>query len=289
MKKLVRTISALALLLGAAGLALVSLRVGETPQIRISPSGKAIGMRGSVVVTATAGGRGLAGLRVEVEQKGRTTVVARVAHEPLAPWAFRGERRTKDELQADVGRSAVPDLASGEAIVRVVAERAPTFLRHPDPVVSEIRLPVRLAPPVLSLLSSQHYVAQGGSGVVVYKVGEGAVRDGVRAGSWFFDGKPLPGASGGERFALFGVPWDLADDKSIRLVAEDEAGNASEVAFVDQYFPKPPATDRIQLQDEFLNRVVPEIMAHSPGLADRGNALDNYLQINRELRKKNAG
>jgi murein DD-endopeptidase MepM/ murein hydrolase activator NlpD len=173
-------------------------------------------------------------------------------------------------------------------IVRVVAERAPTWIRHPDPVVTELELPVRLTPPSLSLVSTQHFVAQGGSGVVVYRVGEGAVRDGVRAGSWFFEGRPLPGAGGGERFALFGVPGDMADDKKVRLVAEDEAGNVSEVAFVEQYFPKPPTSDTIQLQDDFLNRVVPEIMAQSPGLADRGNLLDNYLQINRELRRKNA-
>ncbi len=278
----------LLLVSGSALLAFVSLRVGPAPEIRISPSGKALGMRGSVVVTVTAGGRGLAPVRIEVEQKGRTTVVARANHRPLAAWAFRGPRQTKDEIQADVGRSAVPDLANGEAIVRVVAERAPTWLRHPEPVVRELRLPVRLTPPSLSLVSTQHYVAQGGSGVVVYRVGEGAARDGVRAGSWFFPGRPLPGAAAGERFALFGVPWDLADDKTVRLLAEDEAGNVSEVAFVDRYFPKPAASDRIQLQDDFLMRVVSEIMAQSPGLADRGNVLDNYLQINRDLRRKNA-
>ena len=278
----------LVLLLGGAALALVSLRVGEAPQIAISPSAKTIGMRGSVVVTVMAGGRGLAMVRVEVEQKGRTTVVARADHRPLAAWAFRGAHQTKDEIQAEVGRAAVPDLANGDAIVRVVAERAPTWLRHPDPVVRELKLPVRLVPSSLALVSTQHYVAQGGSGVVVYRVGEGASRDGVRAGSWFFSGRPLPGAAAGERFALFGVPWDLADAKTVRLIAEDEAGNVSEVAFVDRFFPKPPDSDRIQLQDDFLNRVVSEIMAQSPGLADRGNLLDNYLQINRELRRRNA-
>lgn len=287
MKRLLKLLLLLLLVCGVAALALVTLRVGEAPRLSISPSGKAIGRRGSVVVTASAGGRGLAGLRVEVEQKGRTTVVARARHTPLPPWSFRGARATRDELQAEVGRRTVPELASGEATVRVVAERASTWLRHPDPVVSEIKLRVRLSPPSLALLSTHHYVAQGGSGVVVYRVGEGATRDGVRAGSWFFAGQPLPGGSG-ERFALFGVPWDAADDESIRLIAEDEAGNVSQVAFVDQYFEKPPAQDRIQLDDGFLNRVVPEIMAQSPGVVDRGNLLDNYLQINRELRRKNA-
>ena len=288
MKRLLKLVLALVLAFGLAALLLASLRVGPAPEVRISPSAKAIGMRGSVVVTATAGGRGLAGLRVEVEQKGRTTVVAHAEHKPLPPWAFRGHRDTREELQVDVGRKAVPDLAGGEATVRVVAERAGTWLRQPGPVVVELKLPVRLSPPPLSLVSTQHYVTQGGSGVVVYKVGDGASRDGVRVGSWFFSGRPLPGSSAGERFALFGVPWDMGDDKAIRLIAEDEAGNASEIAFVDQYFPKAPSTDTIKLEDAFMTRVVPEIVAQSPGLEDKGTPLDNYLQLNRELRKRNA-
>ncbi|HVO10153.1 MAG TPA: M23 family metallopeptidase [Vicinamibacteria bacterium] len=287
MKKLLLFVLLVVLVVGAGALAVVSLRVGPAPEVQISPSARAIGMRGSVLVTATAGGRGLAGLRVEVEQKGRTTVVARAVERPRAPWSFRGPRRTREELHADVGRNAVPDLAPGEAIVRVVAERAPTWLRHPDPVVKELKLPVRLVAPALSLLSTQHYVAQGGSGVVVYRVADTATRDGVRCGPWFFPGHPLPGGSG-ERFAIFGVPWDMGDDKAIRLLAEDDAGNTSEIAFVDQFFPKPPRLDTVQLQDEFLNRVVGEIMAQTPGLADRGSVLENYLQINRDLRARQA-
>jgi murein DD-endopeptidase MepM/ murein hydrolase activator NlpD len=288
MKKLLKLVLLLVLPLALAALAIVSLRVGPPPELRISPSAKAIGRRASVVVTASAGGRGLAGLRVEVEQKGKTTVVGRAEHRPLAPWAFTGAHDTRAELQAEVGRNAVPGLVSGEATVRVVAERASTWLRHPDPVVAEIKLPVRLSPPPLSLVSTQHYVTQGGSGIVVYRVGEGASRDGVRVGSWFFAGRGLPGGSSGERFALFGVPWDMGDGEAIRLIAEDEAGNASEVAFVDKYFPKPPANDTIKLDDAFIARVVPEILAQSPGLADKGSPLANYLQVNRDLRKANA-
>jgi murein DD-endopeptidase MepM/ murein hydrolase activator NlpD len=176
----------------------------------------------------------------------------------------------------------------GEAVVRVVADRAGTWLRRPGPAVSELRLPVRLVPPTLAAVSSQHYVAQGGSGVVVYQVGATAVRDGVRAGSWFFPGSPLPGGGKEDRLAVFGVPWDLADEAQLRLVAEDDAGNASEVAFVDRFFPKPPARDTIALDDAFLSKVVAEIRQQTAGLEDRGGLLENYLQINRDLRRRNA-
>jgi len=286
-----KTILKAALLLLAfvllAAFLVVTLRVGPLPSVEIRTEAKAIGPRTGLEVVASAAGRGLAGLRVELEQAGTTHVVARKAHRPLPPWAWSGERTETDKLRVEVGRNAVPGLVEGDAVVRVVAERAPTWLRHPEPAVKEVRLPVRLVPPTLALLSSQHYVAQGGSGVVVYRAGATAARDGVRAGSFFFPGAPLPGGGKEDRLALFGVPWDLSDPARLRLVAEDDAGNAAEIAFVDRFFPKPPARDTIALDDAFLAKVVPEIRAQTPGLEDRGSLLENYLEINRDLRKRN--
>ena len=288
MKTILKTaLLLLAALLVVAGL-VVTLRVGPAPLVEIRGEAKAIGSRTGLTVVASAPGRGLAGLRVEVEQGAVARVVAQKTHRPLPPWALSGARTEKEELRVEVGRSALPDLKEGEAVVRVVAERAPTWLRHPAPVIEELRLPVRLVPPALSLLSSQHYVAQGGSGVVLYRVGKSAARDGVRSGAWFFPGAPLPGGGPEDRLALFGVPWDLADDARLRVVAEDDAGNAAELAFVDRFFPKPPARDTIALDDTFLAKVVPEIRAQTPALEDRGSLLENYLQINRDLRKRNA-
>jgi murein DD-endopeptidase MepM/ murein hydrolase activator NlpD len=277
----------LALLLVVAFL-VVTLRVGPSPSVEISTGAKAIGRRTGVEVVAAAAGRGLGDLRVEVEQGGVAHVVARRTHRPLPPWRLGGRRVRSDRLHVEVGRAALPDLAEGEAVVRVVAERASTWLRHPAPVVKELRLPVRLVPPPLALLSSQHYVAQGGSGVVVYRVGSSATRDGVRAGDWFFPGSPLPGGGSGDRLALFGVPWDLSDPARLRLVADDDAGNAAEVAFVDRFFPRPPVRDRIVLDDAFLAKVVTEIRAQTPELPERGSLIDDYLEINRDLRRRNA-
>ncbi|HSD66045.1 MAG TPA: M23 family metallopeptidase [Vicinamibacteria bacterium] len=287
-----KTILKAALLLLVAVLLLAflvtTLRVGPLPAVEIRTDAKAIGARTGIEVVASAGGRGLADLRVELEQAGTTHVVARRSHRALAPWAWWGEHAETDRLAVDVGRGAVPGLVEGDAVVRVVAERAPTWLRHPAPAVKEVRLPVRLHPPSLALLSSQHYVAQGGSGVVLYRAGATAVRDGVRAGASFFPGSPLPGGGKEDRLAVFGVPWDLADPAGLRLVAEDDAGNAAELAFVDRFFPKPPARDTIVLEETFLGKVVPEIRAQTPGLEDRGSLLEDYLQINRDLRKSNA-
>jgi len=291
MKSLLKVVVLAFLLTGAAALLLATLRVSPAPRVEIRPRAKALGVRGVVhVAVSVPGGRGLSGVRVEVEQGGKTTVVARTTDTPLPPWDLRGgARRLSRELDAEVGRGAVPDLREGEVVVRVVADRAGTWLRRPAPVVAEARLPVRLTPPALSVLSSQNYVSQGGSGVVVYRASVPPARDGVRAGDWFFPGAPLPGSVTGARFALFGVPWDLDDASAIRLVAEDDAGNSTQAAFVDELRRRPPASDRIELQDDFLQRVVAEIRQQTPSLPDHGSLLENYLEINRNLRQANAG
>ena len=54
---------------------------------------------------------------------------------------------------------------------------------------------------------------------------------------------------------------------------------------IDKFFPKPLRRDTIPLDDAFLAKVVPPILSQTPELIDKGSPLENYLQINRELRK----
>lgn len=268
-------------------LTLASLRVGGGAEIEIRPELPAIGPRTPVIVTVAENGRGLGEVRVELVQGETATELEVRSHTPRGPLVFWGEATEREEISLEVGRETVAELHEGEATIRVLAERAGTWLRHPEPTVAELTLPVRLRPPPLSLLSNQHYLAQGGAEAVIYTVGETSVRDGVRAGERFFPGYPLPGGSSTERFALLGAPWDLADGSKIELIAVDDVGNEARLRFVDIYTPRPYQTGRIELSDPFLDKVVPEILAETPELTDQGDALANYVQINRELRRRN--
>ncbi len=271
----------------AAGV-LAALRAGPEPAISIEPSGKAIGRKTPVTIEVSELERGIGGVRVELVQGDRATTVKEVRHEPSRSWELWKSGATPSEtLRIEVGKDSIPGLKQGKATIRVTAERASAWLRSPDPVVRELELPVLLTPPTVQILSRFTYVAQGGAEAVVYRVGETAVRDGVRAGSRFFPGYPLPGGGERDRFALFAVPYDMEDAESVRVVAEDEAGNASQARFVDQFFAKPLRRDTIRLDDAFMEKVTTEIMAQTPDLEDRGGVLENYLQINRDLRKRN--
>jgi len=286
--KIVRT-GLLILVAGAAAAVggIGAFQVGPLPVIEVKPQLPVIGRRTPVTVVASEPARGLSNVRVEVIQGERIQLVAERAHSPRAVWQFWRARDQRDEFTVEVGRDTVEGLVEGPAVIRVTADRAPAWLRSPPPAVEAVTLDVKMRPPTLQVLSTKTYAAQGGAEAVVYRVSHDSVRDGVQAGDWFFPGFAVPGREG-ERFALFGVPYDMADAARIRLVAVDAVENAAEVAFVDQFFPKPFGRETITLSESFMTRVVPPILANTPGLKDQGSALANYLLVNRELRRKNA-
>ena len=162
------------------------------------------------------------------------------------------------------------------------------LLRTPEPVVPRSSCRSASRRRRSGSCSTFHYVTQGGCEAVVYRVGEGAVQDGVQAGDWWFPGFPMPGQRQAAALRPLRGPLRPGDPGQVRLVAVDDVGNRAEAAFIDKFTPRPIHTDTIQVDDAFLNRVVPEIMSQSPEVADQGNLLENYLAINRNLRKKNA-
>jgi hypothetical protein len=277
------------LILGAILLAFVVsgvLRVGGTPDIRIEPGMSAIGKRTPIKIMVAEPRRGLTHVKIEFLQGDKVAVLAEKDYPLSSQFFWGGSKTDQDTLKVEAGRQALPGLTKGSASIRVTADRAGTWLRHPDPTIEEVRMTVSLTPPSLHVTSTQTYVAQGGCEIVTYRVGESAVRDGVRAGSWWFPGYPLPGGGKQDRFALFAVPYDMAQP-NVRLIVEDAAGNEKEAGFIDKFFPKTVKSDTIEVSDTFLQKVVPEIMSSTPELNDQGDLLGNYLAVNRDLRKKN--
>jgi murein DD-endopeptidase MepM/ murein hydrolase activator NlpD len=204
----------------------------------------------------------------------------------------RGE--TEASTEARLGREPTPDIKPGTLTLEVVVQARGTRLRKPPPAVVSKTLAVKLTPPALAATSQFVHPAQGGAEVVVYEVGgaEPVRNDGVRVGDWFFPGHPLPGGGPGQRFALFAVPYDLDVNEQqararVLLVAEDQLGNRAETPFIHKYIRRPLRKDTIELKPAFMKKVTDEIYARTPALARKGNLLDDYLQLNRELRRQN--
>jgi murein DD-endopeptidase MepM/ murein hydrolase activator NlpD len=277
---------ALLLMVALVGVFLwAGLRRGPAPVIVLETQHAAIGRANRVTARFTDASAGLGTVRLELVQGDRVELLAERHFQRPGAFAFgRGARTSTALVDSVVGSERQPWLREGEAVLRASADRMTGPLRPRSVVTVDSTMKVRLRPPQLQVLSQQHYVRQGGSGVVIFQVGDSAARSGVRTGAVESLSYALASSSG-QRFCLFGVPWNLTDRGQIRLFAEDDAGNRVELPFVDEFKASPPRPATIEISGDFLARVVPAIASQTPGFDARGTLLEQYLRLNGEYRR----
>jgi murein DD-endopeptidase MepM/ murein hydrolase activator NlpD len=288
----------LLLIVGAAAVLVVSRRE-PLPTVRIDQPTRAVGQTGTLVVTAEAPKAKFTALTVTLEQNGQTIPLfsldapdqARLATtSPDAP-----DRLT---ITRPIGKQTVPELKSGTARIVVSATR-PSFLKlRTLSSMAAKEIQVRLDPPAIAVVSTHHYVNLGGSEMVVYRATPADVSSGVRVGDIEYPGFPVSSGAAGADSALHAAFFALLFNQELKTpivaFARDEAGNEATARFIDNVFPKPQKKSRIELDDRFVGRVVPEIIEHSPELkiappAAGGDMITPFLTINGELRRLNAG
>jgi murein DD-endopeptidase MepM/ murein hydrolase activator NlpD len=120
---------------------------------------------------------------------------------------------------------------------------------------------VDLKPPRVSVANGITYLKRSGSGAAYYSVSEDAVTDGVEVGDRIYRGFPRKGFAATDRVALFAIARDQEPDVSIRVFAEDRAGNRAAAGWStevkDTVFPEEPIElDRIP---SILNERVPDL------------------------------
>ncbi len=262
------------------------LRQGAAPVITIEAERPAIGKRVKVTAHFAEPSGGLGNVNLELKQGDRTVALAEKAFPRTGAFnPLRGRVTPEVSLEAVAGSEVQDWLAEGEVVVHASADRMTGFLRSSSPVVVERRIPVRLRPPALEVLSKQHYIREGGSGAILLRVGATTARSGVRAGAWESLSYAVPGGAAGERFAIFAVPWDLTDFTQVVAFAEDDAGNRAEHPFVDIFKKSPPRNAVMNVDYAFLAKVVPAITSETPGLDTRGELVDQFVRINGDLRR----
>src|SRR5439155_24994106 len=107
-------------------------------------------------------------------------------------------------------------------------------------------------------------------------------------------GAGVDGADSSIKTAFFALLHDQPLNVPIAAFARDEAGNQAKATFVDMVFEKPFKKSRIEIDDRFMNKTVPDIIEHSPELTlapppqDSPEMLAAFLKVNGELRKINA-
>ena len=269
------------------------------PALTIDKPGRLVGQTGTVEVTAVAPRNRLTVLTVSLEQNGRTTPLFSLDSSQAS--TITEIDPTHVRVSRPLGKQSVPELQAGNARIVVTATRKSFLgLRTISSSISKDIL-VRLEPPRIAVVSTHHYVNHGGSEMLVYRATPEDVRSGVRVGDVEYPGfpeRPVGQGSEGSRVdpgssvAFFALLHDQKLNTPIVAFARDEAGNEAHVTFVDNVFEKPFKKSRIELDDAFITRVVPDILEHSPELklaspAAGSDMLPAFLTINGELRKIN--
>lgn len=265
------------------------------PRLDIDKPDRMVGQASSLEVTAGAPNARFNSLSISVEQNGKTFPLFALGAAPTA--TVTPLDRDRIRISRPFGKQSVPELQSGQARIIVTATR-PSFLNLRTIAASATKdVQVRLEPPRIAVLSTHHYVNHGGSEMVVYRTTPPDVASGVRVGDVEYRGSPASGAgvAGADpalHVAFFALLYDQDLHTRIQAFARDEAGNEAKASFVDNVFEKPFRKSRIELDDGFVGRVVPEILEHAPELKmsapSEREMLPAFLKINGELRQVNA-
>jgi hypothetical protein len=282
----------LLIVLAALGLAVAYYMAGRGagPAIEITQPGKIIGQSSTIDVAVTAPKGRLTAMTIAVEQNGRRWPLFDLA----SPGAVAPRQEAADKIRVTrpLTRTDVPELREGPLKLTVTATR-PTLFGYRTLTSSASRdLEAHFIPPRVGVISTHHYINLGGSEMVVYRVTPPEGESGVRVGDLTYPGFPASGAGipGADlKVAFFALLHDQDLNTPIGVFARDAAGNEGRASFDFKVFPKAFRRSRIEIDDRFLDRIVPAILAGSPELqADASDKVAAFLKINGELRRLNA-
>ena len=233
-----------------------------------------IGLKTPLTLTLTATRGGVASFELRLLQ-GTQKVTA-------VQQTFPPPRQTEQRLALTVeGRSL--GLREGSATLEVYAQDG--FwrpIRVDDRPILTQPVTLDLTPPTLDLLAATQYLAQGGSGLVVYRA-KGAARTGVNVGGIFFPGFAVGVTDAGTHAAMVAVPFDFPVTSPIVLSAQDEAGNSVSRSVSSEIKPRKFPTGTVELKEEFLQRKLPELLPER-GSVPPDQLLQAFLTVNRNKR-----
>ena len=264
----------------------------EGPTIQIRQPDKFIGQATSLDLMVEAPEGRFSRIDVEIEQKGKTLPVFALGQP--ASGEVKQDSANRIYVMRPVGKQAIPQLEAGPAKIVVRAARPVLYgVREAESTASK-DVQVRLEPPRVAVLSTKHYINLGGSEFVVYRATPEDVQSGVRVGDISYPGYPaasvgIPGDAS-TRVAFFALLHDQDVNTPMAVFARDEAGNEATTPLDHEAFPKPFGKSRIELDDRFLQRVVPAIASNTPGLqvsTAPADLIKSFATINEDLRQKN--
>ena len=273
----VLVIIALGVAIGVIGLNFKRWELG-IPEVTFDREFATVGKNPVLNLSVADAGSGLSHVTVRIKQKEGEIALVDEALNNEPSKSYDLGKLLVENAKLSEGPATLTVTAADHGLLRFLqANRAE--------VTKEFKLDT--TPPTLEVFSGQHYINQGGSDGVVYRVSEDVEVSGVQAGPYFFPGFPASKSDPKLRFALFALAYNLPADTKIQVVARDGAANEAKAGFWQKVFPHKPRERDIPIDDNFLGKVIPEILSHSKTVKDSGEQVKTFVDINSNLRKEN--
>ncbi len=174
----------------------------------------------------------------------------------------------------------------GEATLVVEARDASWRNRlHGNVFRAKKKVLLDLTSPRILVRSPLHYLLPGGSSLVLYQISEPVKKQGVLLNKLFFKGYPLKGHAG-TYVALVALPVDQARVGRFIVMAQDKAGNVTEIPIPYFLRHKRYRHDRIRITDNFLRQKMPEFRDRYADMPQT-DLLKAFIWVNTVLRQKN--
>lgn len=253
----------------------------EKPLLELDMATDSIGSDQGIKGTLSDAKSGLRKLRAVIVKDGKETVLLEKDYPKGSLFSNSGISSDSFEIRIQLKDLGLQD---GSATLRVTAwDCSWSGWFHGNRAEFEKNVNIDTKPPVVSVLNTQIYINQGGTGFVVYKTSEPCSRTGVNIGGRFFKG--YPGYFDGRPdvyICFFAASHEPVPAGDVNAQAFDNAGNSGKASFRVNFRKKVFKSDTLSLSDRFFEMTLPKFEVEGKTM------IDKFLAVNRDMRVRNA-
>jgi len=256
---------------------------GEKPQVILKDNPDFVGSSYEIGFTVTDLKSGLRSVRAVVKQDKKEKELFAGTY-PRS--GYTGKIGPAEEKKTILFEPKKLGFSDGPAVIEIEAhDYSFRGLLTGNVTILRKDITIDTQPPKIDLLHNERSIKPGGSGIVIYRLSEDTVSNGVQVNTYFFPGFQVGADKKDIYIAYFCLPYDTSNLNVTQIVAKDKAGNRAVVSFNVALQKTAQKSDQITIDDGFLNAKIPEFQQHYPEMT--GDSREKYLYVNNTVRKDN--
>lgn len=268
-------VSLVLLICACVGLYFTGYLDREKPIIKPDANIMAFGKKKDIGIVFSDAKSGLCSLKVEIVQDNIPHVVYQET------FSSRDNKEKAVKLTVD---NEILKLKNGPAYINICASDC-SFFKNETLLTQQIKIDT--LPPQIFILNSINYLNQGGTGFITYRTSKPVALSGVYVDGQFFRGYNIPVNSRPTTVTYFALPLDASNAKTkISVYARDNAGNKARISMQYNIKPKKFRSDKVNLSDTFLLKIMPDFQSSVPELQEKTPA-EVFAYVNNRLRDEN--